>query len=151
MKRAMTATSHWNAYPASFEPDDGAIMVTFPDLKGANTYGVDRVEAKAQAADCLLEAIAVRMLEREDIPPPSRPRRGQVLIPLPTLAAAKVALYRTMREEGVTMAELARRMRCDMQQVRRLLNIGHGSRLDQLDAAFAALRKRLVVEVRDAA
>ncbi len=49
------------------------------------------------------------------------------------------------------MAELARRMRCDMQQVRRLLNIGHGSRLDQLDAAFAALQKRLVVEVRDAA
>ncbi len=91
------------------------------------------------------------MLEREDIPTPSRPRRGQVLIPLPTLAAAKVALYRTMREKGVSKAELARRMRCDMQQVRRLLKIGHGSRLDQLDAAFAALDKRLILEVSDAA
>lgn len=147
----MTDPKYPYAYPARFEPDEGAIVVTFPDFPEAGTYGIDRAEAKAQAADCLLETVAVRMLEREDIPPPSRPRRGQVLIPLPTLAAAKVALYRTMREEGVTMAELARRMRCDMQQVRRLLNIGHGSRLDQLDAAFAALQKRLVVEVRDAA
>ena len=147
----MTEPKYPYAYPARFEPDEGAIVVTFPDFPEAGTYGIDQAEAKAQAADCLLETVAVRMLEREDIPLPSRPRRGQVLIPLPTLAAAKVALYRTMREEGVTMAELARRMRCDMQQVRRLLNIGHGSRLDQLDAAFAALQKRLVVEVRDAA
>ena len=151
MKSATREAVRLYAYPATFEPDDGAIMVTFPDLTGANTYGADRAEAEAQAADCLLETLAVRMLEREDIPTPSRPRRGQVLIPLPTLAAAKVALYRTMREKGVSKAELARRMRCDMQQVRRLLKIGHGSRLDQLDAAFAALDKRLILDVSDAA
>ncbi len=147
----MTKPQYDYSYPVILEPDDDAIVVTFPDFPEAGTYGADRAEAEAQAADCLLETLAVRMLEREDIPTPSRPRRGQVLIPLPTLAAAKVALYRTMREKGVSKAELARRMRCDMQQVRRLLKIGHGSRLDQLDAAFAALDKRLILDVSDAA
>ncbi len=151
MKDTSAATSHHNAYPAVFEPDDGAIVVTFPDFPEAGTYGVDRAEAEAQAADCLLETLAVRMLEREDIPLPSRARPGQILIPLPTLAAAKAALYRTMRDGGVSKAELARRMRCDFRQVHRLLDLNHSSRLDQLDAAFAALDKRLVIDVSDAA
>jgi hypothetical protein len=37
------------------------------------------------------------------------------------------------------------------QQIERLLSLQHGSRLDQIEAAFAALRKRLTIEIRDAA
>jgi len=55
------------------------------------------------------------------------------------------------RGDFLFQAELARRVPCDFRQVSRLLDINHRSRLDQLDAAFAALGKRLVVEVRDAA
>ncbi len=146
-----TAIEYSYAYPVRLMPDEDTVMVTFPDFPEAGTYGADRAEALAQAADALLGTVATRMTLREDIPRPSRLKRGQVLVPLPTLAAAQVALYQIMRGDGVSMAELARRVRCDFRQVSRLLDINHGSRLDQLDAAFAALGKRLVVEVRDAA
>ena len=140
-----------NAFPAQLEADADALMVTFPDFDDAVTYGADETEARAMAADCLLEAIAARIALKEDIPMPSPIRRHNIAIALPTLAAAKVALYRAMRENKVSMAQLARLLACDFQQVRRLLSLSHRSRLDQLDAAFEALGKRLDIQVRDAA
>jgi antitoxin HicB len=51
----------------------------------------------------------------------------------------------------VRKADLARRLGCHMRQVDRLLDLRHASRLDQIEAAFAALHKRVVIEIRDAA
>jgi hypothetical protein len=48
-------------------------------------------------------------------------------------------------------AALAEGLGCDPRQPRRLLDLDHRSRLDQLEAALTALGKRLVLEVRDAA
>jgi antitoxin HicB len=56
-----------------------------------------------------------------------------------------------MRAGDVGKAELARRLGWHGPQVDQLLDLGHASRLDQVDQAFAALGKRLVVDVRDAA
>ena len=70
---------------------------------------------------------------------------------LPALAEAKVELYRIMRESGIRKTELARRMGQPKQQIERLLSLQHASRLDQIEAAFTALRKRLTIEIRDAA
>ena len=140
-----------NVFPARLEADADALMVAFPDFDDSVTYGADETEARSMAADCLIEAIAARMALKEDIPIPSPIRRHDIPVALPTLAAAKVALYRAMRENGVSMAQLARLLACDFQQVRRLLSLSHRSRLDQLDAAFEALGKRLELRVRDAA
>lgn len=68
---------------------------------------------------------------------------------LPALTAAKLALYETMRSQGVRKAELARRLGRHMPQVDRLLDLHHASRLDQVEAALAALGKRLSVGVHD--
>jgi antitoxin HicB len=67
------------------------------------------------------------------------------------MAAAKVAIYQAMREARLSQVGLAERLGCDPHQVRRLLDLDHRSRLDQLEAALAALGKRLVLEVKDAA
>ncbi len=42
-------------------------------------------------------------------------------------------------------------MNCHLPQVDRLLDLMHSSRLDQLEAAFRVLGKRLALEVLDAA
>jgi antitoxin HicB len=52
---------------------------------------------------------------------------------------------------GFTPPGLALRLGCDPRQVRRLLDLDHRSRLDQLEATLAAFGKRLVLEVRHAA
>jgi antitoxin HicB len=56
-----------------------------------------------------------------------------------------------MREAGVRKADLARRLGWQKSQVDRLLNLSHASRLDQIEQALGALRKRLVIAVEDAA
>jgi hypothetical protein len=38
-----------------------------------------------------------------------------------------------------------------MRQVDRLLDIHHASRLDQIECAFAALNKRIVIDIQEAA
>jgi hypothetical protein len=56
-----------------------------------------------------------------------------------------------LRSAGVRKAELARRMGTLKQQVERLLDLDHASRIEQLEASFAALRIRLTIDIQHAA
>jgi antitoxin HicB len=139
-------------YPVILEPDTNAtILVSFPDFPEAHTFGDDENEALARAADLLEDVLADYIETRREIPPPSKARKRDRLVTLPILTEAKVRLYREMRAAGIRKAELARRLGCHMRQVDRLLDVSHASRLDQIEAAFAALRKRIVIEIQDAA
>jgi len=56
-------------YPATFQPEShGAFTVTFPDFPEAITSGRNREDALTEAEDCLQEAIAGRMVRKENIP-----------------------------------------------------------------------------------
>lgn len=138
------------AYPATLTPDEDTLLVTFPDIPEAVTFGADADEALAYAVGALETMIAARIDDREDVPVPSAPAEGQHLVRLPALTAAKVLLYQEMRAQGVRKAELARRLNWHMPQVDRLLDLNHASRLDQLEAALAALGKRLEVALEAA-
>lgn len=139
-------------YPVVLTPaSNETVVATFPDVPEAHTVGGDERAALARAPDALETALAIYVDERRDLPRPRRPRKGQLTVPLPPMAAAKLAIYQAMREKGVSQVELARRLGCDPKDIRRLLDIMHRSRLDRLEAALAALGKRLVVEILDAA
>ena len=139
-------------YPVILEPDiNDTVLVSFPDFPDAHTFGDDENEALARAVDLLEDVLADYVDSRRDIPPPSKARKRDPLVSLPILSEAKVRLYREMRTAGIRKAELARRLVCHMRQVDRLLDLSHASRLDQIEAAFAALRKRIVIEIQDAA
>ena len=129
-------------YPIVLEDDDGAVLATSPDFPELTTFGTDREDAIARAGHALEEAIAARIHDRKDIPSPSG---GDTYAVLPTLTAVKVRLYQGMREQGVSKAELARRLGWHMPQVDRVLNVEHNSRLDQIDAALQAIGRRLCV------
>ena len=139
-------------YPVTLRRDDnGTILVSFPDFPEAHTFGEDESEALLRAVDCLESVLMLYMDDRREIPSPSRIKKRGHFVTLPVLSEAKVALYQAMRASGVRKADLARRLGCHMPQVDRLLDLNHASRLDQLEAAFAALNKRLSIEVQDAA
>ncbi|MGA2737091.1 MAG: type II toxin-antitoxin system HicB family antitoxin [Bryobacteraceae bacterium] len=139
-------------YPVLLEPDsNGTVLVSFPDFPEAHTFGDDEHEALARAADLLHDVLADYIESRKDVPPPSRVRRRASSLVLPVLTEAKLGLYMEMRASQVRKADLARRLGCHMRQIDRLLDLRHASRLDQIEAAFAALHKRVVIEIRDAA
>jgi predicted RNase H-like HicB family nuclease len=69
------------AWPARFFFDtDGRIQVRFPDFAEAMTDGADEEEAMLEAADCLAEAIASRIADREAVPPPSPLEPGMLMV-----------------------------------------------------------------------
>ncbi len=139
-------------YPVTLEKDDnGTVLVRFPDIPSAHTFGEDEEDALARAVDALESAFIGLMADRQDIPTPSKARRSQKTVALPALSIVKVALYEAMREAGIRKADLARRLGWHMPQVDRLLDLRHASRLDQIEAALNALGKELVVDVKSKA
>ena len=140
------------AYPARFTPDDGAsFMVRFRDLPEAITSGGDIADAIEQAADCLQEALAGRLVRRDSIPQPSKQRRGERKIPVAMYLAPKLALFRAMQRAGINNPELARRLRVTELVVRRMLNPKHETKAGKIEAALRALGKEAVVHIDDAA
>jgi antitoxin HicB len=136
---------------AKFAPGESGFVVSFPDLPDAHTQGETVDEAMMNAQDCLIAALGGYMELRRPIPIASRPKRGQRAVDLPPLPAAKVALYQAMRDAGLSRVALGRRLGLSEGAVRRLLDLDHRSHIGQVDAALAALGKRLVVQVDDAA
>ena len=144
-------------YPVKLSKDtNGSILVDVPDIPEAHTVGEDREEALARAADAIETALMGYIEDRRDIPAPRAPRSkdskdSKEAVTLPALTEAKLALYMAMRTSKVGKAELARRLNCHLPQVDRLLDLGHGSRLDQLEAAFRVLGKQLGIQISEAA
>ena len=139
------------AYPVILAPDDnGTLLVTFPDVPEAVTFGENEADALKRAVDALETMLAARIADREDVPLPS-PVAGRPCAVLSALATAKVLLYRALLEAGVSNTELARRLGWHRPQVERLLDLNHASPLDQIETALAALGKRLDIRMSDAA
>ena len=139
-------------YPVRLSRDtNGAILVDFPDVPEAHTFGEDEGEALMHAVDALETALSIYIDDRRDIPKPSPVKRRGRFVTLPALTEAKLALYSEMRAQRVGKADLARRLNCHLPQVDRLLDLLHSSRLDQIEAAFRVLGKRLTIAVEEAA
>jgi antitoxin HicB len=64
--------------------------------------------------------------------------------------AAKAALYLAMREAKISNVKLAKQLGCDEKDVRRMLDPRHNSRITALQAALAALGKKIVLAVENA-
>ena len=141
-------------YLALFEPDRelGGYVVTFPDFGYGVTQGETEREAMEMAQDLLMLTIGDYIREGKPLPAPSR-RRGANFRPvlLSALQCATVELYTAFVNSGLKKAEYARRIGIPKTHVERLFSLRHQSRLDQIEAAFAALGKHLDIEVRDAA
>jgi antitoxin HicB len=140
------------AYPAALTPDpDGGSTITFRDVPEAITEGDTREEALPRAEDALDSALAMYIAALEPLPTSSDPKADEETVLLSALGMAKAALYDAAREHGVGRAELARRLRWPLPQVSRLLDRRHASRMEHVEAAFAALRLRLIINMVRAA
>jgi antitoxin HicB len=140
------------AYPAVLAPQrGGGFTVTFPDVPEAITEGDNRTESLEAAADALVAALGAYVEKRRPAPAPSRMRKGQELVVLSPLISAKLGLWQSMREARMTRVALAGRLGVSEAIVRRLLDLDHRSHIEHVEAALAALGKRLVVEIQDAA
>lgn len=129
-------------YPVILTPDQGAILVTFPDVPEAITFGATIDEALLHAVDALETGLSFYVDARKPLPEASvRPELPTVRPSV--LEGVKLALYREMTLQGIRKADLARRLGWKAPQVDRLFDLSHASRLDQLEAAAKALGRHI--------
>jgi antitoxin HicB len=134
-----------HVYPVQLDPEeDGGYVVTLPDIGYGATQGDTLEEALRQAEDMLEEAILGMIAHKEDVPAPS-PAEGRPVVGLPALTAAKLEVYRAMRQAGLDEAQLAQRLGWPAKKVTDVFDGYHVVRLEQLEAALAALGRRFVV------
>ncbi|QYX33589.1 type II toxin-antitoxin system HicB family antitoxin [Sphaerospermopsis torques-reginae] len=135
-------------YPASLtEDEDGGFVVTFPDLPEAITQGDTIEQALNEAADCLEEAIALRIDDQLDIPQPSLSNTGEYLVPVPIQTALKAALYLAMREHKMTQLQLASILNIGEQEVKDMLDPHYDTKLSIIEKTLTALGKRIELQI----
>ncbi len=133
-------------YPAevSFDSSDGVWRVDFPDLFAATTEAATKDEALSEAQGCLTAGIVGHMATGRDLPKPSA-ARGRPLVAPDAVVAAKATLWQAMRDDGVGNSALAKRLGVTESAVRHLLDPTRNSRIDRIEAALAALGKRMAI------
>lgn len=135
-------------YPITLTPDsNGTFLVGFPDFPEANSVGDDEEEALLNASDALATALAIYFDARRPVPMPSKPAKGQPVVSLPALEAAKVLLWNEMHAQKIRKAELARRLNVHMPQIDRLFDLKHASKFEFVEQAAKALGKTLDVSL----
>ncbi len=133
-------------YPVILTPDEDTVLVTFPDVPEAITFGMDDDEALLQAVDALETSLSFYVEARRPLPVPSA-AEGRPTVRPSALECAKLGVYQAMTEQGLRKSDLARRLGWHLPQVDRLFDLSHASRFDQIEAAARALGRHIEVRV----
>lgn len=128
-------------YPVDLLPDSGGYVVSFPDIPEALTQGDTREEALAMALDALITSFDFYFEDNRAIPLPSEVTGDYVEVPLSV--ASKVLMLNALVESGLTRVELADRIGIKKQEVNRLINLQHATKIDAIQRAMKALGKQL--------
>lgn len=137
-------------YPARFEPaPEGGFVVSFRDIPEALTQGNTLDEAVTMATDALLTAIEFYFEDRRPVPAASQAQAGERLVALPPGMTAKVLLLNELITQGVSNTALAQRMGTTKQEVNRIVDLGHATKIDTLARALAALGKHLELRLAE--
>lgn len=131
------------SYPARVARDGDGFIVSFPDIPEALTGAATKAQAPEMAVDALTTAMDFYFEDRRLVPAPSAPKRGQVMIDLPPSVGAKVLLLNEMIAQGTRLADLARRMNVHPQEVTRLTDLHHPTKIDTIAQALKTLGRRL--------
>lgn len=134
-------------YPVKVQPDGGGYLATFRDIPEALAGGDTREGALAEAFTALIDAMDFYFEDERLVPKPSAAQDGEELLELPVSVATKVLLLNEMVIQKVRKGELAKRMDVRKQEVTRLFNLKHTTKIDTVQDAFKALGKTLEFRV----
>ncbi|WP_286035741.1 type II toxin-antitoxin system HicB family antitoxin [Succinatimonas hippei] len=135
-------------YPALFESNgNNGFIVSFRDVKEALTEGSSLKDAKEKAIDALITSIEFYMDANKPFPLPSEPKNNEVLICLPISIVTKILLLNAMAEKHIRAIDLAKKMGIRPQEVNRILNLKHNTKIDTIERAFNSLNLNLTISI----
>ncbi|MDQ0127103.1 antitoxin HicB [Pseudomonas lini] len=132
-------------YPLELHHEAPGVWLSCPDIPEMNAAGDTLGEAFAEALNGMESALSLYVDQRRPIPPASPASDPANVLHLPALTVAKIMLWNAMLDEGVSRAELARRLGCTRQVVDRLVDFLHASKIEQVERALGLLGRRLML------
>ena len=136
-------------YPCDFTPDEeegSGFVVSFPDIPPAITGGKNFKESIILAEDALVVALSIYVDRQEDLPAPSSWKKGQELISVQPLIAAQLDLYTAMRQQEITVEDLAQALKIPASDARKLLILDYKTSINQVFTALAEVGAKAAVE-----
>lgn len=135
-------------YPATLTPNgEGGYIVTFRDVPEAITEIWDKSELKETATDCLVTAVDFYIEDHRLFPAPSKTKKDDVIIQLPISISAKILLLNTMVSGNIRPVDLAKKMGIKPQEVNRIIDTGHTTKIDTIAKALSVLGKNLQLSI----
>ena len=135
-------------YPAIFTPEkEGGFSVSFKDIPEALTCADTLEDAKEMAKYALITAMEFYFEGRRKVPLPSEAQKDELLIELPDSIFTKVLLLNEMVEQEISNADLARKINVKPQEVQRIVDLSHNTKIDTISKALQSLGKNLVISV----
>ena len=136
------------AYPALLQDNkEGGFIVSFRDVPEAITEIWSLEELQNTAADALVTMLEMYFEKNKIFPEPSKPKKNEVIVALPLIVVAKMLLLNTMVSGNIRPCDLARKMNVKPQEVNRIINLQHNTKIDTVDHAMKALGKNLQLTV----
>src|SRR5476649_636917 len=102
-----------------------------------------RRKAMTMAEEVLISSIEYYLERKRSVPLPSALQENERKVRVPAITTAKVLLLNEMLAQNIGPSELARRMGTIPQNVNRLIDVRHTSKLESVEQALAALGKHL--------
>ena len=134
-------------YPAKFDLEDGCYVVTFRDIPEALTQGYSFDEAKEMSLDALVTALDFYFDDQKTVPVPSPAQEGEHLIELPISIWSKILLLNTMLEARISQADLAKKMQKSRQEMQRIIDLNHNTKIDTIVDALKILGKNPTLSI----
>lgn len=139
------------AYPSKIVPaEEGGWLIGFRDFPEGHSQAEDDEDVIDVAEGLLQACIEGRLLDGIDVPGPSEPRAGELLVGVPIETASKAALFKAVAASGNSRVAIAKALDMDEKEVRRMLDPRHSSKLPRVARVLKALGKELRLSVVDA-
>ena len=104
-------------------------------------------ELQDTAVDALVTVLEMYFEKNRVFPEPSKPKKNEVMVALPLIVVAKMLLLNVMVSSTIRPCDLARKMHIKPQEVNRIIDLQHKTKLDTIDSAMRALGKSLQLTV----
>lgn len=138
-------------YGVTLTPDDElGFVARCRDIPEVLSWAETQDQALEQAADAIEVALLALVEDGAALPRPSAVAADEVPVVVPAPLAAKLALYAAWKEAGISKSALALRMGVGENEVRRILDPRHSTKLERMDEAARALGFRMSVSLRAA-
>lgn len=125
----------------------GGFVATFRDIPEALTEAPTMEALEANAVDALITAIDFYIENHLHFPEPSPVTDKDLAIQLPPSVIAKILLLNAMVETHTRPVDLARKLRTTRQEVTRMTDLRHTTKIDTIDRALHALGRHLSISV----